>query len=84
MMSRSKISKRTREQAARICALAASTPCSLADAHVELGIGATWSLALGARLYAAEQLRGRVTDEERYRISCAEAEAMLRTGWTPS
>jgi len=84
-----KIDKRTREEAALICAIAA---CEL-KAHnggvaawgVADRIGATresLNLALDAKVFA---IAGRIDDTEwNYEHACAEAEALLRTGWSPS
>ena len=85
-----RISKRTREQAWLICAIAASQPkngLGLSDVATELDTPVTWVRCgrLGAFLIAHE---ARVAVEDRvagirYEESCAEAEALLRCGWSP-
>ena len=80
-----KISKKTREQAATICAIAASSEYA-SDAY---NLAAD---AIGAGLAAlalANDAWGRATnggfggEGDDLRADDAEAEALLRTGWTP-
>lgn len=76
-----RISKRVREQAAMICAIAASTP-DLAEsydmvvAHLDADRGPSLDLAMCAwrRVDKAAMDLANID---------AEAEAMLRTGWSP-
>ena len=94
-MGKKKISKRVREQAAMICAVAASNRdgsyaldtseiCDQLgiDANLDLGAGC---LAYDARAYVVTEIDpcGRFSLLWRTAETDAEAEALLRTGWTP-
>jgi len=83
-----KYSKKVRDGAALICAIAASTP-SLANAYrstkIELGASVSHEslgLALSAWVYARDVLMERFGMSDTYQVD-AEAEALIRTGWTP-
>ena len=74
-------SKRAREEAARLCAIAASNgrwSISNAAYEVESDHDAR-TLALSAQAEACRRMGSWVNYGDTY----AEAEAMLRTGWTP-
>lgn len=83
------ISKRAREQAALICAIAASNPdltCSYDDVRISLGLPTH---------NHADRVWGKTLDSAAWRFVCrhshgqtnaevdAEAEALIRTGWSP-
>lgn len=73
---RPRISARTREQAATICAIAASSHW-LSSGSAQDAIGASdeaLALAFDACMSASEMT---------WRLDWAEAEARLRTGWSP-
>lgn len=74
-----KISKRTREQAAPICAIAASSESpSWTDACQFAGSGSARLLAESAAGYAITR-----SFHSPVSIYYAEAEALLHTGWSP-
>ena len=82
-----KISKRTREQAALVCAIAASTP-SFTESYTMVLLCAditreAYDLAFEA-WDAASCGIPYLPDGDANPIVDAEAEAMLRTGWSPS
>jgi hypothetical protein len=82
-----KYSKRNREQAALICAIAASTPdlnCNYAGVREGLGLPAydKTSVVWGKTLESAAWRRAlslSISSQE----TDAEAEALIRTGWSP-
>ena len=81
-----RISKKTREQAATICAIAAS---SGATGYGEVSYGEAAD-AIGASVEAFDladaawsAANRKFFDGEKGRIGDAKAEALLRTGWTP-
>ena len=92
------ISKKTREQAALICAIAASNRegqhgeyapdtsdvCKRLDINANLDRG-PGSLAYDARAYVVSKIdpHGRFSLLWRTAQADAEAEALLRTGWSP-
>jgi len=81
-----KIDKKTREQAALICAIAASTPAFNESYTMVLAAAITreaydlayaaWDAASSRIPYAHDGSANPIVD--------AEAEALLRTGWSPS
>lgn len=77
-----KISKRTREKAVLALSIAANEPPSgMAALQVvsNLGLGdRVWSLVRDAHCCAYDKL-----DDGDYELACAEAECLLREGWTP-
>lgn len=82
-----KISKKTREQAALICAIAA---CETKEGDTLSDISTRCKVSRAAdRLARAAYERtfyshwAFVEDLFNYEFACAEAEALLRTGWTP-
>lgn len=77
-----KISKRVREEAALICAVAASCSCRwYGNIHMDLGTSReAYGLAADALTAAFERNEHGDHLERAYD---AEAEAMLRTGWSP-
>jgi len=82
-----KISKKLREQAAHFCAALASTRCWMwADLIETIGVSTeACHLAGVARwrsMHAMEHGPGRRTSDD-YAMAWAEAEAMLRCGWSP-
>lgn len=79
-----KISKRTREQAALICAMWASSgdAVGLSDAQQSLGLSALARRVADLAWSAARQVPLACPNDS-WRPRCAEAEAMLRTGWSP-
>lgn len=87
-----KISKRTREQATLLLALAAVSAESCASVHMALYhwrgesgslADAVWRATMKARLKGSERLRGLVPDDHRYRLSCIEGARLLCAGWSP-
>ena len=85
-----KISKRTREQAALICAIAASSsrrnPVGTLGACDALGLqheGPEEVLARAATVFALDYWRRWMGRRRRPFPAFAEAESMLRTGWCP-
>lgn len=83
-----RISKRVREEAALICAVSASWPADRHD-HDYLSIGIRLGTSDAARCLAADALcavedDGSPSGHRMWRREDdAEAEALLRTGWTP-
>ena len=82
--TRPRISRRTREQAALICAIAASTP-SMTEAYALVRVNArtddaAYALAFGAWVQAHGD-RGWSSPADP--AVDAEAEALLRCGWSP-
>lgn len=82
-----KISKRTREQAALICALAASNaPHLFYPGEEALGLRPVGGMPNRAGWLARDAYAEISIGDPRPRHNaeiCAEAEALLRTGWTP-
>jgi hypothetical protein len=89
-----RISKKVREEAARICAIAASSgddyprPCYDQEIAIDLGLyrgsaSATMKVPAIALAVAAWTRVFDASDEMWSRATDAEAEALLRTGWTP-
>ena len=76
-----------------ICAIAATSDCAIADAHGALGGFGTetgreaWNLAYAAKAYAEGHIDAERCEDtpsfDMYAESCAEAEALLRCGWSP-
>jgi hypothetical protein len=87
-MSRKRIGKKVREEAARICAMCASSmPQPVGGMESQEAIGASddafW-LAYEAWTFAWERWRWEVINGHAVSaVADAEAEALLRTGWTP-
>jgi len=82
-MSEKKISKRTREQAAMICAIAASDTVGMVGSRTSMSD--TFGRCNGADMALARAALWSVESEysdTRQRWACAEA--LLRTGWSPS
>lgn len=87
-----RISKRTREQATLLLALAAVSAESCASVHMALypsGLDdafaeTVWRATMKARLKGSERLRGAVPLGHRYRLSCIEGARLLCAGWSPS
>lgn len=76
-----RISKRVREEAARLCAIGASGPVAMFEVFEQLDPSQPAAqLAWDAFGFACRTV-GECAD--RSRVVRAEAEAMLRTGWTP-
>lgn len=76
-----KITKKIREDAAFICSIAASNPDMYLYQTIRKRFGLSWR-AVDLAVYAWVEVRrrpGLMSDAE----TEAEAEAMLRTGWTP-
>jgi hypothetical protein len=74
-----RIGKRTREQAALICQISASNQPSPFWSEIRHAIGASKAAQrLAALAWATHE-----TWQDDPRIDDAEAEALLRTGWTP-
>lgn len=71
-----RISKRTREQAMMLCALAASNMTNTIEADTIVGAGPGAVRLAGAALDYVFEVKN---NREWY----AEAEALLRTGWSP-
>jgi hypothetical protein len=83
-MARHFVGKRTREQAALVCAIAACerkrSGLSMTDIALHLNVShAAYQLAMKARAYVAD-----MDGHDGYEHACAEAEALLRCGWSPS
>lgn len=74
--------RRTREEACVLLSAVAggARSISFADSHLEVGAESYW-LAFDAIMAAPSAPDG--TTEGRYAWVCAEAEAMLQTGWAP-
>ena len=78
-----RITKRVREEAALICAIAACEPKWFGRSITAVGydLDAGWParcLARDAKNYAYDTRK-----DGQYELACAEAESLLRTGWTP-
>lgn len=73
-----RISKKVRNEAALLCAIAASNGIALASTG---GSQPAFLVAVEARVAAIRS--GMSSHDDYYRETCAEAEALLRTGWTP-
>jgi hypothetical protein len=83
-VARKRISKRVREEAALLCAIAASTnDVSLSDAAFfrASGFDRAWQVALDAKIFVCRN--SSLDSSEDYELACAEAEALLRCGWIP-
>lgn len=85
-----KISKRTREQAALICAIAASEPKASLGGETLFGVAErldapeqTTRLAHDAKTFAWNVLVRLGWHQWVYEAACAEAESLLRCGWSP-
>lgn len=84
------MTKKTREQAALLCALAAVEPAAICEVHMDLypngdatEARAVWDVAYPARKAAEALLRHEVPEVDLYRLSCIRAAIMLRNGWSP-
>lgn len=94
-----KPSKRTRERATLLCALAGASAEAMSVVHIALYPSSAcnrrrlgrwspeaervWRLATDARLHESERISGDVPDDDRYRLSCIYAAVLLSTGWSP-
>lgn len=80
-----RISKKVREEAALLCAIATSSEFGICEAAYRLSDNIdeyTLQIALDAQAVACRGFRRLSLGN--YGLTYAEAEALLRTGWSPS